>query len=437
METSLKANHAKGRKIYFFGHFGSANFGNEITFQTMLYHARQRLPGSEFACICTNPQILRATQKIEANPISRDFAGSKKSRSSFVRLLRKFFIGVPRELIQWWQAFKILNGADMLIVPGTGLLTDAYGLQGWGPYNLFKWSVIAKLRGSKLLFLSVGAGPLYTALGRFFVKAALFMADFRSYRDGASMNYLKGIGFRSSRDRVYPDLVFSMSEKSLPYYENIARPRRVVGIGLMVYAGKYSVATPHDAIFQKYLESLVIFTQWLLEHDYDIKLLIGEADDWPVLEEFKSLLKATVGVYDEKRVTAEPSRSVEQLLPHIAAADIIVATRFHNIVLALVLKKPVVAISFHHKCSSLMKDLGFADWCHDINHMDPARLIAQFVDLENKAAQLKPAIREKVEQSRRALDEQYDVIFKNIGIKLQTNAARPESSALILQGPSQ
>jgi polysaccharide pyruvyl transferase WcaK-like protein len=71
----------------------------------------------------------------------------------------------------------------MLVVPGTGLLTDAYGLLSWGPYNMFKWSLAAKLRCCKLVFVSVGAGPIYSALGRWLVKSALSLADFRSYRD--------------------------------------------------------------------------------------------------------------------------------------------------------------------------------------------------------------------------------------------------------------
>jgi len=59
-----------------------------------------------------------------------------------------------------------LKGADTLIVPGTGLLSDAFGLFRWGPYNVLKWSLAAKVRRCKLLFVSVGAGPLYGALGR-------------------------------------------------------------------------------------------------------------------------------------------------------------------------------------------------------------------------------------------------------------------------------
>lgn len=416
MNTETKWNGAdgKGGKIYFFGHFGSGNFGNEITFQTALYHFRRRWPEAAFTCICTNPKVLAATQKIDPVPISREFGGAWKRRTRFARILRRGFIGLPRELFRWFEAFRTLKGADMLIVPGTGLLTDAYGLQGWGPYNLFKWSSLAKLRGAKLLFVSVGAGPLYGVLGRYFVKSVLSMADFRSYRDNTSIDCLKGIGFQTNGDRVYPDLVFSLPETLMPHNGTSERRRRVVGLGVMSYAGKYSVAEPDDAIYRQYLATLVSFTQWLLEHDYDVRLFIGEAVDSTVLEEFKSLLKKTFGAYDEERVIDQPAHSVEQLLPQIAATDIVVATRFHNVLLSLLLDKPVLAISFHHKCSSLMNQMGLPEYCHDINHMDGGRLIQQFLDLEKKAEQVKSAIRERAEQSRKALDEMYNLIFSTL-----------------------
>jgi len=411
-KKNQKGADGKGRKIYIFGNFGSANFGNEITLQTMLYHLHQALPGTQIACISANPETLTAIRGISAVPVSPVIVQPWNVRSLLARLLRKAFIGVPCELFRWFEAFRILRGADALVVPGTGLLTDAYGLHCWGPYNLFKWSLMARLRGCKLLFISVGAGPLYSPLGRFFVKSALSMADFRSYRDDASMNCVKKSGFHTNGDRVYPDLVFSLPETAMPHVENGERRRRVVGLGLMEYAGKYSVAEPDDAIYRQYLENLVVFAQWLLEHDYDIRLLMGDARDRTVLEEFKSLLKITVGAYDEKRMIDEPANSAEELLPQLAATDVVVVTRFHNILLALLLDKPVVAISFHHKCASLMNDMGLAEYCHDINHMDAARLIEQFRDAERNAKKLKPVIRRRVEQFRKALDEQYALIFE-------------------------
>ena len=70
------------------------------------------------------------------------------------------------------------------------------------------------------------------------MKSALSLADFRSYRDNASLEYLKRIGFETNGDRVYPDLVFSLPQAMLPDHVNRQRKRRVVGIGLMAYAGK-------------------------------------------------------------------------------------------------------------------------------------------------------------------------------------------------------
>jgi len=215
----------KRKRIYFFGHFGSPNFGNEITLQTALYHVRCLLPEAEVACICTGPEALAATQKIETVPINRTFVKPGRRRSRLGRFLRSVFIGIPSEAYRWFEAFKMLKGSDMFIIPGTGLLTDAFGLREWGPYNLFKWTAMAKLRRSKVLFVSVGAGPIYSVLGRYLVRSALSLADFRSYRDSASMKYLRDIGFRTNSDGVYPDLVFSLPQAVVPGHRNKQRAR--------------------------------------------------------------------------------------------------------------------------------------------------------------------------------------------------------------------
>jgi polysaccharide pyruvyl transferase WcaK-like protein len=82
--------------------------------------------------------------------------------------------------------------------------------------------------------------------------------------------------------------------------------------------------------------------------------------------------------------------------------------------MALLLNKPVISISFHHKCTSLMSEMGLSEYCHDINHMHADRLIEQFQDIERNAEKLKTVIRKKVEQSRKALDEQYNLIFNGM-----------------------
>jgi polysaccharide pyruvyl transferase WcaK-like protein len=413
VRTELKQ---KQKKISCYGHFGCGNFGNEVTLQAALYHLRRRLPDSEIRCICTGPAATATTHNIATEPISRTVFKAWTPHNRVARLLRTVCIGIPSELYRWLEAVKTLKGTDVLIVPGTGLLTDAYCITGWGPYSTFKWSVVARLCGCKLLFVSVGAGPIYRRLSRFLVKSALALANFRSYRDTRSMQYLKGIGFVRTNDRIYPDLAFSLPQALIPYAGGKDRRRPVVGLGLMEYAGRYSVDKPVDTTYRNYLDNLALLVDWLLSREYDVRLLIGDVADRPVTREFKRLLKERLSAYDASRIIDEPVDSVEQLLSQLAGTDLVVATRFHNVLLALLSNKPTVAISFHHKCTSLMSAMGMSEYCLDINDLKADKLIEQFRQMEKNAAPLKTMIGEKTEECRKALDDQYDLIFQALGI---------------------
>ncbi len=403
----------KRPKIALFGHFGARNFGNESTFQAMLCHVRRLLPDAEVTCICTWPETVAEDYGIVAVPMNALLFRSQTGRSSWVRGLRKLLIGIPSELHRWLSGVITLWGADTLIIPGTGLLTDAFSVGGWGPYSTFKWSVIAKVCRCRLVFLSVGAGPLNSTMGRLLVKATLYMSDFRSYRDIATAQYLKHIGFQSGYERLYPDLAFSLPQALLPQgYERNAR--MVVGLGLMDYGGMYGVESTTREDYRTYLEALAGFVEWLLHREYDVRLLIGDLADMPVIEEFKALLSVRGAASDPARVVADPITSAQGLLSQLAMTDFVVGTRFHNVLLALLLNKPSMAISFHHKSSSLMSQMGLSEYCQDIKGLRGDKLIEQFCQLERNATGLKSMIGEKVEGYRRALDEQYALVFDNL-----------------------
>jgi polysaccharide pyruvyl transferase WcaK-like protein len=415
-EENMRECKRNRKRISFFGHFGKYNFGNESTLQAILYNLHRHLPDAEITCICTGPEDAARIHEIKSIPISGTVIKPWAVSNPLVRLTRKVLIGIPSELSRWLKAFWTLKDMNMLIIPGTGLLTDAYGFFHWGPYNMFKWSLVAKLCRCKLLFVSVGAGPVYTSLGRWFIKSALALADYRSYRDHSTMKYLKGIGIPTNTDRIYPDLAFSLPEPVIPHFEVHIKRRSVVGLGVMEYAGKYSVSNPSNGIYCAYLENLVDFGSWLLAHEYDVRLLIGDICDRPVKQQFMDLLKERKITYHETSIIDEPVSSVEQLLIQIATCDLVVATRFHNILFALVLGKPVMSIAFHHKCLSLMNMIGLSEYSHDINDLRADKLIERFRALEQDAENLRSMIKGKAGQLRKSLDEQYRLIFNEIHV---------------------
>jgi len=90
---------------------------------------------------------------------------------------------VPAELGFLVRAYLNLRGTDLLLVAGSGQLND-YWEGPWGiPFTLFKWALLAHATGTKLALLSLGAGPLRTRVGKFFVNQTVRLADYRSYRD--------------------------------------------------------------------------------------------------------------------------------------------------------------------------------------------------------------------------------------------------------------
>jgi polysaccharide pyruvyl transferase WcaK-like protein len=410
----MKHGNRQPKNMAFFGHFDSTNFGNEISLQAILYNLWRFQPDAEVLCISTGPEAATTTHHVKAIPLAKRFIDRWRPRNPLSRLLRRVCIAPPNEAYRWVNGLISLWRVDVLVVPGTGLLTDAQGLFSWGPYNLFRWSLLAKLCRCKLLVVSVGAGPIYGVLGRWLVKSILSLADFRSYRDQSTMQCLAGIGFKTDSDRVYPDLAFSLPQAVIPQCGAGNSPRPVVGLGVMEAPGKYSVANPTDKIYLAYLDSLARFVEWLLARGYNVRLLIGDLGDTNAKNYFRDLLRKRISAFDEERIVDEPIRSSDDLLLQIAATDLMVATRFHNVILSLLCNKPVISISFHHKCESLMSSMGLSEYCLDLNNFDADQLSEKFCRLEGNCDALKSAISQKVIEFREALDHQYEIIFNEM-----------------------
>jgi polysaccharide pyruvyl transferase WcaK-like protein len=408
--TIRSCTHAStSKKIVLFGNFDSSNFGNESTLRAILGNINHLLPNSEVVCVTTGAATVAAAHKVKAIEIERTLLRAWSPRHRVVQMMRRVCNGVLSEPYQWVRAAWTLRHVEMLIIPGTGLLTDVYGLRGWGPYGLLRWILCAKLHGCKLMFVSVGAGPFNSAAGRALTRLNLSLANYRSYRDPTTKKCLQGIGFDAGMDSICPDLAFSLPAAANPQRNGVPGARRVVGLGLMHYMGRY--AEPKDAIEPTYLRSLAQFATWLLNRGYDVRLISGDVGDDPTRAKFQEMLRRDHSVEDDRRIINEPIRSAADLLSQIAETDFVVATRFHNAVLSLARGKPTISISFHHKCESLMSAMELSSFCLDIEALTAEALIEAFSGLEANSAALIAVIQGKAQQFREELNVQDKLIF--------------------------
>jgi polysaccharide pyruvyl transferase WcaK-like protein len=130
-----------------------------------------------------------------------------------------------------------------------------------------------------------------------------------------------------------------------------------------------------------------------------------------VIEEFVDLLKRQNIPTGAPRLIAEPALSVKELLRQIGETEAVISPRYHNLVMALIQNKPIIALSDHAKLDSLMADFGLAQYRVSLASLSAHGLIDRFKQLEDDAEQLIPYIKVGSDKYRRAVDVQYATIL--------------------------
>ena len=68
----------------------------------------------------------------------------------------------------------------------------------------------------------------------------------------------------------------------------------------------------------------------------------------------------------------------------VAGVDLVVASRFHNLLCALKVGVPTLSISYARKNDVLQASMGLGDFCHPAAEIDFDRLVAQFRELDRR-----------------------------------------------------
>jgi polysaccharide pyruvyl transferase WcaK-like protein len=394
-------------RILLFGLFGCGNLGNEGSLDAMLETFRRACPDAELLCICDQPRVVAGRTGLATASISR----SRHLRGR-LRQLDRMLIRLPGKLVDLLHVIRHVSKADVLIIPGTGILDD-FGERPYGmPLDIFLWCLAARATGTKLAMVSIGAGPIGHPLSRRLMGMAARLAGYRSYRDQISRDFMESIGIDTSGDPVYPDLVFGLEEPT-PVQRPAADGGLTVGVGLMSYYGWYGFAAGGQAIFDTYLSKMTQFVLHLLDGGHRVRLLTGEEGDETAV---RRVLQAVGAARPSqvKGVASEPIGSLRDLMGQIAQTDLIVATRFHNIVCALKMGKPAISLGYSRKNDVLMADFGLGDYCQHVEQFEVPALIGQFSELAGNLGRYERKIAASRNRLRSELRVQEEVLISGL-----------------------
>lgn len=328
------------------------------------------------------------------------------------RVLR-FLKMIWREIRHILAASRMVRGFDCVLVSGGGALDEFWG-GPWGhPWNLFKWSALSWIHRVPFVFLSVGKCSLERPASRLFVKIALKLACYRSYRDPDSKSAVQAL-IHAPDDPVIPDLAFSYPLpliRALPS-ELSCVGRLVVGFSPISYCDPRIWPLKDERRYRLYIERLSEVVKWLLGQGHQ---LVFFATDSPDLETINDLLAAIANypIAPDAIITlpGPVEQTIDGHLNGIAGMDLIVASRLHAVILSHLAAVPVLAISFDPKVGAHMVSVNQMDYCLDINTFTLELFIERFENLKGVRLSEQARLRAAADGFRRQLDIQYDQIF--------------------------
>ncbi len=257
---------------------------------------------------------------------------------------------------------------DVVVVPGMGTLESTLHERAWQmPWTLLVMALSGRLWGTRVALVGVGAepsrsGPQRVAAGQRRAPGALPLVPRRALARARWSGWDCAPATASTPTSVL----------GLPGPVARRRRRARVGLGVMAWSGSNGDRGQAERLHAAYADGLVALVRRLLERGYRVRLLVGDADDVPVA---RRLLAAV----PERPRPAEPGggETPGELMAAVASVEVVVASRYHNVVCALRCGTPVVALAYAAKHRELLAQLGLESLAHDIRHLDPERLVGQ------------------------------------------------------------
>lgn len=308
------------------------------------------------------------------------------------------------------EARRLVAQADLVFAAGGGQLDEFWG-GPWGhPFALYKWGRLARRAGVPFALLSVGMCELETRLARWFVRRALALADYRSFRDQVSSRRAQELGVRGGLP-VVPDLAFAV-DLPVPTVPVGLGPRLRVGVSPIAYRHPDSWPGGDASFFDGYLTTLATFVRELLADDCDVSLFATDWCDWAVVDS----LVARLSEGERGRVQVADTRSVTTLLTHVAGLDLVVASRLHGVLLSQRAGRPTIAFSYDLKVDTLMADMGLSRYCLPIESGSSSQLLECYRQITRSLPEVQDRVQRNVAAFGGRVSAQFDHVLGANGL---------------------
>jgi polysaccharide pyruvyl transferase WcaK-like protein len=415
------------RQIGVVHHMDGGNLGEDASVLGIVECIKARRPEARIVGL---PMVRQDNTRALEPPFSHrsveDDSPSSHHRMTFKSKVKFFVINTPiifktlkalhtlatapraiaGELVFLFRSFRKVRSLDLVVISAGSQLAESTGkhrffrYRSWlYPYTIYKWVTLARMAGAKVMVLNVTSDGL-RGLGRRLLSSALTRAGSVSFCDSRSRDNV-GLAHAKGSVTVLPDTAYTQNVSSgMTAHGDDSKP--VVGLAPIVYGD------PSPA-HNDYLAKYAALSVWLTKNDYHVRLFCTHIGvDSPALCGMQAVVNASEPGLTLDRVH---QWSAEELLNNMAPMDYVVTSRYHGVLLAHMLNKPVLAISDHESVRGLMNELGLGEYCVDPRERDCKVLSEKVLSLVAHGAEMRKEMAVRLEQRRQELTTQLDELF--------------------------
>lgn len=378
------------KRVLIYGWFGEENLGDELILDSLV------------------SLINSYNDNVEINVMASKVPSVKKNHygleciSTFIEYrpiaaIKMFYYGV-------FSVCKNIIRNNIVLIASGGALSDWH--RG-STVNLFWLIDILKLRKVSVYFLGCGAGPINIDKSFQRFSARLKCAAKITTRDESSYIQLSHLGIKNiirSKDLVY-------------YYSDAIRKRYMKkevkrSVGLVIAAVCYESKPIYDA----YKRQLELLMKELLKKQYKVYIIPFHYKEDKV---FIGQLK-----YDRDQIhVLYKEGDFYESISYLSECEIIVAVRYHALVLSAIMNKKMIPLVHHPKNGDFVHDFALEKWAEyigdgknwDISQIDYKKIVKNIsILIEDK--EISKQYKKSLEERLKKLDEyrEEEKIIRNL-----------------------
>jgi polysaccharide pyruvyl transferase WcaK-like protein len=389
-------------RVGVYGFFGMGNLGNEGSLTAFLSHVRAAYPQAVLCCFGADAEEVRREHGIPAVQLMT-YRASREASGPMV--LAKKALGrlwdIPRTL---WLVGRI----DVLVVPGTGVLESRLMSTPWGlPYWLFVAVASCRLRRKGVALISLGAEPAPHPTTRLFMRGIVRLAHYVTYRDAASVEAARSMGGTGTPGTVCPDLAFSLPT---PLGGPVTNGHVVIGV--MTFLGGADDPGRGDAVREAYVYRMVQTITRLVAEGRTVTLLVGDRADHALADRIADMVRLRRPDQPREAVATSRADDLEQLMREMSRAEVVVASRFHNVICGLKVLRPTVSLGYAGKNEDLLEEFGLGEFSQPIDRFEVDRLVDDVEAAARQQSVLEPRMRATLNRFEGQLAQQFVTLSK-------------------------